>query len=117
MKLQRVVLMICLCTLAPAALFAQAARDASLQVTVVDETRGVLAGATVTLAGIDSSNKAARHPAAVDGPARAGDVRQPRARPLRDQGGVLRLPDAHAAGRPDPQRREPPASSCCRSIG
>jgi hypothetical protein len=58
MKLQRVVLMICLCTLAPAALFAQAARDASLQVTVVDQTRGVLAGATVTLAGIESSNKA-----------------------------------------------------------
>src|SRR5688572_29246231 len=58
MKLQRVVLMIGLCTLAPAVLVAQAARDASLQVTVVDQTRGVLAGATVTLAGIESSNKA-----------------------------------------------------------
>ena len=38
---------------------AQAARDATLQVTVVDETRGVLPGATVTLAGIEASNKAA----------------------------------------------------------
>ena len=68
MKLQRVVLMICLCTLAPAALFAQAARDARLQVTVVDETRGVLPGATVTLAGIDTSNKAALIPPQLTGP-------------------------------------------------
>jgi hypothetical protein len=58
MRLQRVVLMICACALAPAALSAQPARDASLQVTVVDETRGVLAGATVTVAGIESSNSA-----------------------------------------------------------
>ncbi len=49
----------CLACLTPAALFAQAARDAVLQVTVLDETRGVLPGATVTVAGIDSSNKAA----------------------------------------------------------
>ena len=60
--------MICLCTLAPAALFAQAARDASLQVTVVDETRGVLPGAMVMLAGIDSSNKAALIPPQSTGP-------------------------------------------------
>ena len=38
---------------------AQTARDGVLQVTVLDETRGVLPGATVTLAGIESSNKAA----------------------------------------------------------
>src|SRR5687767_6865038 len=68
MKLERVVLMIGLCTLAPAALVAQTAPDASLQVTVVDETRGVLAGATVTLAGIDSSNKAALIPPQSTGP-------------------------------------------------
>ena len=68
MKLERVVLMICLCTLAPAVLVAQTAPDASLQVTVVDETRGVLAGATVTLAGIDSSNKAALIPPQATGP-------------------------------------------------
>ena len=50
------VMLVCL---APANLFAQATRDATLQVTVVDETRGVLPGATVTLAGIEASNKAA----------------------------------------------------------
>ena len=60
--------MICLCTLAPAAVFAQAARDARLQVTVVDETRGVLPGATVTLAGIDTSNKEALVPPQLTGP-------------------------------------------------
>ena len=54
----RVALIVCLACLTPAALFAQAARDAVLQVTVLDETRGVLPGATVTVAGIESSNKA-----------------------------------------------------------
>ena len=54
--------MFCLALLAPAALFAQGARDGHLQVTVVDETRGVLPGATVTLAGIDASNKASLIP-------------------------------------------------------
>ena len=39
--------------------FAQAARNGTLQVTVVDETRGVLPGANVTLAGIEAANKAA----------------------------------------------------------
>ena len=50
--------LLCLACLTPATLFAQTARDAVLQVTVLDETRGVLPGATVTLAGIESSNKA-----------------------------------------------------------
>jgi hypothetical protein len=54
----RVALIFCLACLTPSALFAQAARDAVLQVTVLDETRGVLPGATVTVAGIESSNKA-----------------------------------------------------------
>ena len=57
-KLLRVALFLGLASLTPAALFAQAARDAVLQVTVLDETRGVLPGATVTVAGIESSNKA-----------------------------------------------------------
>jgi Carboxypeptidase regulatory-like domain len=43
----------------PASLFAQPVRDAKLLVTVLDETRGVLAGATVTVAGTDQANKAA----------------------------------------------------------
>ncbi len=55
----RAALFLGLACLAPAALFAQAARDGVLQVTVVDETRGVLPGATVTLAGIEAANKAA----------------------------------------------------------
>jgi hypothetical protein len=55
----RAVVLLCLACLAPATLSAQATRDATLQVTVVDETRGVLPGATVTLAGIEASNKAA----------------------------------------------------------
>ncbi len=58
-KLLRVALFLGLAGLTPAALFAQAARDAVLQVTVLDETRGVLPGATVTVAGIEASNKAA----------------------------------------------------------
>ena len=57
--MMRAVVMLCLACLAPATLLAQATREATLQVTVVDETRGVLPGATVTLAGIDASNKAA----------------------------------------------------------
>ncbi|MGB2713585.1 MAG: carboxypeptidase regulatory-like domain-containing protein [Vicinamibacterales bacterium] len=39
--------------------FAQAERNANLLVTVLDETRGVLPTATVTLAGVDSATKAA----------------------------------------------------------
>jgi hypothetical protein len=45
--------------LASAQVFAQGDRSATLLVTVLDETRGVLPGATVTLAGLDPSNKAA----------------------------------------------------------
>jgi Carboxypeptidase regulatory-like domain len=45
--------------LLPASLFAQPVRDASLLVTVLDQTRGVLAGATVTVAGTEPSNKTA----------------------------------------------------------
>ena len=56
----RVALLLSLICLTPAALYAQA----SLQVTVLDETRGVLPGATVTIAGIEQSNKAAIAPAA-----------------------------------------------------
>jgi len=48
-----------LACLLPASLFAQPARDAKLLVTVLDETRGVLPGATVTVAGTEQANKAA----------------------------------------------------------
>src|SRR6478672_3406484 len=54
----RAALVLCLACLLPASLVAQARNDATLQVTVLDETRGVLPGATVTLAGIEASNKA-----------------------------------------------------------
>jgi len=53
--------------LLPASLFAQPVRDAKLLVTVLDETRGVLPGATVTVAGTEQANKAA-----VIAPATAG---------------------------------------------
>ena len=54
----RSALILCLACVLPASLVAQARNDATLQVTVLDETRGVLPGATVTLAGIEASNKA-----------------------------------------------------------
>jgi hypothetical protein len=59
MNKMRAAVMLCLFCLAPAMSFAQPAHDATLQVTVLDETRGVLPGAMVTLAGVDASNKAA----------------------------------------------------------
>ena len=55
--LRALLLLCCLC-LAPTAVFAQAERNATLLVTVIDETRGVLPGATVTIAGVEASNKA-----------------------------------------------------------
>jgi hypothetical protein len=55
----RAVVMFSVLCLAAADVFAQADRTANLQVTVLDETRGVLPGATVTLAGVDPSNKTA----------------------------------------------------------
>src|SRR2546421_12864835 len=46
--------------LVPAApCFAQISRDGRLVVTVVDQTGGVLPGATVTIAGLEDANKAA----------------------------------------------------------
>ena len=54
----RVVVLVCLACLASIEAFAQADRSASLQITVLDETRGVLPGATVSIAGLDASNKA-----------------------------------------------------------
>src|SRR6185369_4187479 len=39
--------------------FAQSPRDGRLTITVVDQTGGVLPGASVTVAGMDSANKAA----------------------------------------------------------
>jgi hypothetical protein len=53
----RAAILFSLACFTPATLYAQGARDATLQVTVVDETRGVLPGATVTLAGVEASNK------------------------------------------------------------
>jgi len=52
---------------------AQTARDATLQVTVLDETRGVLPGATVTVAGIEAANKVAVIPPAAT--SRQGQVK------------------------------------------
>ena len=49
--------MLSVACLLPASLFGQPVRDASLLVTVLDQTRGVLAGATVTVAGAEPSNK------------------------------------------------------------
>jgi hypothetical protein len=56
--MKRVLVLLCLVCLVPALAFAQADRTGSLLVTVLDETRGVLPGATVTLAGVESGNKA-----------------------------------------------------------
>jgi hypothetical protein len=53
------IVMSCLLGLVAADVSAQTGPDATLQVTVLDETRGVLPGATVTLAGIEAANKAA----------------------------------------------------------
>ena len=55
----RTLAMLSLVCLAPVNLFVQAERNATLLVTVLDETRGVLPGASVTLVGIDPANKAA----------------------------------------------------------
>ena len=55
----RAFVIVCLGILTPVAGFAQAARDAAVLVTVLDETRGVLPGATVTLAGLEAANKGA----------------------------------------------------------
>ena len=43
-------------------------RTATVLVTVVDETRGVLPGATVTLAGVEQANKAAAIPPSATNP-------------------------------------------------
>src|SRR5262245_12693217 len=53
----RAVLVLCLTCVLSTSLLAQDAREATLQITVVDETRGVLPGATVTLSGIEASTK------------------------------------------------------------
>jgi hypothetical protein len=50
---------LCLTSLAVSGAPAQAERTAALLVTVLDETRAVLPGATVTLQGLDESNKSA----------------------------------------------------------
>jgi len=57
-ELARKVALLCLACLVPAAALAQTERTGTLLVTVVDETRGVLPGATVILTGIDQSTKA-----------------------------------------------------------
>lgn len=56
--MMRAAVLFCLACLAPATVAAQAAQNGTLQVTVLDETRGVLPGATVTLAGVEAANKA-----------------------------------------------------------
>ena len=55
--MMRAAVLLCLACLTPASLAAQSAQPANLLVTVLDETRGVLPGATVTLAGTEASNK------------------------------------------------------------
>jgi hypothetical protein len=54
----RIVWLLVLACLLPTGVFAQQDRSATLLVTVLDETRGVLPTATVTVAGIEASNKA-----------------------------------------------------------
>jgi Carboxypeptidase regulatory-like domain len=71
--MMRAAVMLSLACLVPATLSAQPAQTATLQITVLDETRGVLPGATVTLAGVEASNKGA-----VVGPASASQQGQVR---------------------------------------
>ena len=61
--MRAVVMLLTALSLAPDA-FAQGDRSATLVVTVVDETRAVLPGANVTIAGIEPASKAATIPAA-----------------------------------------------------
>src|SRR5688572_23791675 len=62
--MRAVLILFIACCLAPVELFAQAPPTGKLLVTLVDETNGVLPGATVTLAGVDASNKGVAIPAA-----------------------------------------------------
>jgi len=55
----RAVALFCFVSLAPAAAVAQADRSTTLMVTVLDETRGVLPTATVTIAGVEAATKSA----------------------------------------------------------
>jgi hypothetical protein len=64
----RAVVMFWIAALAAADAFGQADRSATLVVTVVDETRAVLPGANVTLAGIEAANKATRIPPTATSP-------------------------------------------------
>ena len=64
----RAVVMLLIAALTAADGLAQTDRSASVLVTVVDETRAVIPGATVTIAGIEAANKAAKIPAATTGP-------------------------------------------------
>ena len=57
--MRKLVTLLCCTWLWAATAFAQAPATATLQVTVLDETRGVLPGASVTLARIDAADKAA----------------------------------------------------------
>jgi hypothetical protein len=56
--MKRVAVLLCVALLFASRAFAQTDRNGSLLVTVLDETRGVLPGATVTIAGVEASNKA-----------------------------------------------------------
>ena len=62
--MRTILIVVLVCLTAPAGVLAQAPRNATLLVTVLDETRGVLPTATVTVAGIEPSNKAAVIPSA-----------------------------------------------------
>ena len=58
--MMRKLVTLCCCTLLwAAAAFAQAPAPATLHVTVLDETRGVLPGAAVTLTAVDAANRTA----------------------------------------------------------
>ena len=95
---------------------AQADRNATLQVTVVDETRGVLPGATVTLVGIEASNKAAVIAPALTSPQGQVKFESLASGALHDHGGVLRLPDANAVRTSGSAAARTGRWSCCRSI-
>lgn len=64
----RLAVVLCLACVLPVRALAQADRTGTVLVTVLDETRGVLPGATVTVAGVEQANKAVAIPPAATGP-------------------------------------------------
>ena len=64
----RLAVVLCFACLLPVRALAQGDRTGAVLVTVLDETRGALPGATVTMAGIEQTNKAVAIPPAATSP-------------------------------------------------